>query len=81
VGKRANTPRFWQYKRCSKFKLTIQSINMVFNKLIFLASIAIFGLVTVNADQIEDWCPPCKRLIDDFAPELKTTQVQEVRYK
>ncbi|KAI6171150.1 hypothetical protein M3Y97_01067900 [Aphelenchoides bicaudatus] len=52
---------------------------MVFNKMIVLAVLAVLA-ISVQADngQITDWCPPCKRLIDDFTPGLKTTKVQEI---
>lgn len=31
-----------------------------------------------DGDNWSEFCKPCVRLIDDFAPELNTTSVQEV---
>ncbi|KAI6171149.1 hypothetical protein M3Y97_01067800 [Aphelenchoides bicaudatus] len=51
---------------------------MSLNKMIVLAVLAVLAF-NVQADngEITDWCPPCKRLIDDFTPGLKNTHAQD----
>jgi hypothetical protein len=40
-------------------------------------AVAVFQVRADNGE-IDDWCPPCTRLVDDFTPELKTEAVQKV---
>jgi hypothetical protein len=51
---------------------------MDFNKIIFLTFVLSVGFI--SSKPIDDWCPPCKRIIKDFAPVLKTTDVQNVEF-
>jgi hypothetical protein len=73
--------QFLLYKSPSYTQHEHSTLKMVFNKLILLASIAMIEILAINAGKITDWCPPCKRLIDDFTPELKSTLFQDVSSK